>query len=288
MLHRLLALSMDGTFLRGSGRLNRVTKEAIQYASEKGVTIILMTSQSFPLAKRIAKVLELDSYIISHQGAFIASELEKPVFVKRIPEDITTELVQFLESFECQIKLSHDQFALANKIKLPDNFLGKIILQQTNRAVYSEQYVNELSEKLMDDPISPPNLHILFENNDDLLDAKTAFDGVYVEVRCTIAADYKLIIVPKGVSKLHGLMYVSEKLGISKEDVVMIGAALDDIPAIEWAGLGVALGDAPAKVQKSAEWVTRSQAENGVAYMVKEHFRKQQPIQFLKKMNVIK
>ena len=57
---------------------------------------------------------------------------------------------------------------------------------------------------------------------------------------------------------------------------------------IEAAGLGVAMGNAPVEVKRAANWITRSQNQNGVAYMVKEHFRKQHPIEFLKKMNIIK
>ncbi len=40
--------------------------------------------------------------------------------------------------------------------------------------------------------------------------------------------------------------------------------------------------------RRAADWITRSKNEHGVAYMVKEHFRKQQPIEFLRKMNIIK
>jgi len=50
----------------------------------------------------------------------------------------------------------------------------------------------------------------------------------------------------------------------------------------------VAMGNAPVEVKRAANWITRSQNQNGVAYMIKEHFRKQQPIEFLKKMNIIK
>lgn len=70
--------------------------------------------------------------------------------------------------------------------------------------------------------------------------------------------------------------------------MVYIGDSLDDIPLIEAAGLGVSMWNAPYEVKKASDWVTRSENEQGVAYMVKEHFRKQQPIEFLRKMKIIK
>jgi len=48
------------------------------------------------------------------------------------------------------------------------------------------------------------------------------------------------------------------------------------------------MGNASPEVKKASDWVTRSNNQHGVAYMVKEHFRKQQPIEFLRKMNIIK
>ena len=53
-------------------------------------------------------------------------------------------------------------------------------------------------------------------------------------------------------------------------------------------GLGVAMGNAPYDVKRAADWITRSQNQHGVAYVVKEHFRKQPQIEFLRKLNIIK
>jgi hydroxymethylpyrimidine pyrophosphatase-like HAD family hydrolase len=70
--------------------------------------------------------------------------------------------------------------------------------------------------------------------------------------------------------------------------MVYIGDGLDDIPLLEAVGLGVSMWNADFEVKRASDWVTRSENEHGVAYMVKEHFRKQQPIEFLRRMNIIK
>ena len=91
-------------------------------------------------------------------------------------------------------------------------------------------------------------------------------------------------IVEKGTSKEHGVYHVATQLGISLEEVVAIGNCYDDLGLVESVGLGVAMGNAPDKVKKAAGWVTRSNNENGVAYMVKELFRKQHRIGYLEKI----
>ena len=65
------------------------------------------------------------------------------------------------------------------------------------------------------------------------------------------------------------------------EDVVAIGNCYDDLETIEHAGMGVAMGNSPTELKMLADWVTRSNNDNGVAYMVKELFRKQQRLGYL-------
>ncbi|RLQ97311.1 Cof-type HAD-IIB family hydrolase [Falsibacillus albus] len=288
MIYRLLALNIDGTLLNDNARMSKQTKEAIEYVTSKGIYVMLVTSRSFPSAKRVAKALKLNSYVVAHQGAYIANELDKPLRVSRINEDITFELVKFLERFNCHIRLLHEKYAVANKRDIDQNIVAKGFWQRATRLSHTTEFVESVSEYLIDHSVEPPKIEVLFQNQKDLDDAKKAIESMYIEVDCIESSSMKLEIVPVGTSKLKGVLYVCDRLGVPREEVVMIGSGIDDIPLIEWAGLGVAMGNANKEVKRSADWITRDAEENGVAYMVKEHFRKQHPIEFLKRMNVIK
>lgn len=288
MVYKMLVLNIDGTLVQNNGRIHKQTREAIDYAQSKGITVILATSRNFPSAKRIANSLKIDSYIISHQGGYIASQLNKPIYVNRIHEQIASEIVALLESFSCQIKLVHEHFSLCNKVELPDNMIARVVFQSANRFSYREQYVETMSEKLLDQPVSPPKIEVAFNRQQDVADAKKAIAAMYNEIDCIETDEYRMEIVGSNVSKLAGVNYVCDRLAINRHEVVAIGAGIDDLPLVKWAGLGVAMGNAPAEVKNAANWITRSNNDNGVAYMVKEHFRKQQPLEFLKKINILK
>ncbi|MGG1396418.1 Cof-type HAD-IIB family hydrolase [Bacillus salipaludis] len=288
MIYRLLALNIDGTLLQSNGKIQKSTKEAIEYVGQKGIYVTLVTSRSFPSARKVARALKIKTPLITHQGAFISSALEKPIYVKRITEDITYDTVRLLETVPCQIRLVHEQFSLANKLKLHNNLLAKTVFTSGDPVFYSQQFVPSLSEYLHDQPVTPPKIEVYFETETDLKDAKIALEKMYTEIDMIELDSLRLDIVPAGVSKLSGLTYLGQQLGISKKEMVVIGEGMDDIPLIEEVGLGVAMWNASYEVKRAADWVTRSQNENGVAYMVKEHFRKQQPIEFLRKMNIIK
>ena len=55
-------------------------------------------------------------------------------------------------------------------------------------------------------------------------------------------------------------------LGISPAQVIAFGDAENDIPMLQAAGMGVAMGNAAQKVKEAADFVTRSNNDDGIAY----------------------
>lgn len=288
MIYRLLALNIDGTLLQSNGRLHKSTKDAVEYVQQKGIVVSIVTSRSFPSAKKVARALKIKTPLVTHQGAYIASLQDAPIYVKRLTEEITYDIVCFLEVLPCQIRLVHEQFSLANKLKLNNNLLVRTVFTSGDPVLYSQQFVSSLSEHLHGQPITPPKIEVYFEEKKDLQDTKIALSKMFSEIEIIELDPLRLDIVPIGCSKLSGLAYLGRQLGIGLHEMVVIGDGLDDVPMIEAAGLGVAMGNADFPVKRAADWITRSENEHGVAYMVKEHFRKQQPIEFLRKMKIIK
>lgn len=288
MIFRLLALNIDGTLLQSNGRLHRSTKEAIHYVQQKGVDVTLVTSRSYPSASKLAKALKINVPIVSNRGAFIANTLEDPIFEKKIDADVAFEIVRFLEGFQSQFRLVNEEYSIGNRSKMTNNLMTKTIFSSADPAFYSHQFVDIVSEALTDNPMNPSMIEVYFEDEEDLDDVVKALKGMFSEINLVKVNKLKLEIVPEGVTKLTGLLRVGEQLGLTSKEMVYIGDDLDDIPLIDAVGLGVAMGNSPFEVKKAADWVTRSNNQHGVTYMVKEHFRKQPPIEFLRKMNIIK
>ncbi len=288
MIYRLLAINIDGTLLQSNGRLHKSTKEAIEYVQQKGIYVTLVTARSFLSAKKVAKALKVQSLLVAHSGAYIASSEDKPIFVKRVPEDVTYDIVRFLEGFSCQIRLVDEKFSLANRSKLNHNMLAKTVFTSGDPIFYSQQFVESLSDTILEEPVNPPKIEVYFEEEADTLDAVSAIKGMFNDIDILQLNKLRIDIMPAGVSKLNGLFYLGDYLRISRSEMVVIGDGIDDLEMIEAVGLGVAMGNASIEVKKAADWVTRPNNQQGVSYMVKEHFRKQQPIEFLRKMNILK
>ncbi|ATA59000.1 hydrolase [Geobacillus stearothermophilus] len=283
-MYKLLALNIDGTILKNNGRLPRETKEAVDYVKKKGVYVTLITSRNLLSARKVAKALRLDGMLIAFQGAMIARTLDDRLFDAVIPEERTFNIAQILENFNCNIRLMHERYSLGNRKKVKKNLVVQTVLSSSDPFFYPTQFVDSLGDVLIDEPIAVPKIDVYFATDEQRDAAAALLTKSIPSIDMIMQPNGKMEIVPQGVSKLAGLRRLAQHIGVSLKETVVIGDGLDDLPAIEAAGLGVAMGNAPLEVKRAADWVTRSNEQLGVAYMVKEHFRKQQRIEFLQKL----
>ncbi len=285
-MYQLLAINIDGTLLRSNGRIQSGTREAIEYVKDKGVYVTLVTNRNFPSAKKVAKALKLDSYLITHNGGFISSSIDHPIYESKISEEKAFNLVQVLENYECNIRLLHERFSIGNRMKMPRNLIAKAVFGSGDPLFYPMQFVTSVGDYLRDNPLSPQKVEVYFSSLTEQHQVENLLRDNFHGVDIKQVEQRKIEIVPSGVSKLDGLKKLCNYISIPLEKTVVIGDSLEDKEMIEAVGLGVAMWNAPNELKKAADWVTRSNNQNGVAYMIKEHFRKQQRMEFLNKIKI--
>ncbi|MGD6818029.1 Cof-type HAD-IIB family hydrolase [Metabacillus sp. 84] len=286
MVYRMLALNIDGTLLRSNGRLHQATKEAIDFVQNKGVYVTLVTNRHFQSARKLARALKIESALVTHSGAFIAEKIDEPLFERRLGEKLTFNLVQILENYECHIRIIHERYSIGNRVKVTPHMTGSTVIQSSEPLFYPNQYVESLGDALRDEPIDAPKMEVLFQNKREKEAAILFLNETFSEITITDRNPLRFDLTAKGVSKASGLSLLCRNLEISMSEVVAIGDSADDRELIANAGLGVAMGQAPFEVKKAADWITRSNEESGVAYMIKEHFRKQYRLGFVEKIKL--
>ncbi|MBB5173255.1 HAD family hydrolase [Texcoconibacillus texcoconensis] len=282
MAYRLLAIDIDGTLLKSNHRLTKYTKDAIDYVKSKGVYVTLATGRSFPSAKKVAKALGVeDNLLITHDGAFIGNDSHQPVFERRLDHDSVYRVVDCLENYHCHVRLMHEKYAIGNKIREKRQLVGRVNLGIGDPLFYPVQFNDSLSHHLIDQPLTVPKIRAQFWNDEEYQDARDELKEAVPGIRVSSSAKGSLDIVEETTSKARGLRVVADHLGVNLNETVAIGCYYNDKEMIQESGLGVAMGHAPEDIQQIADWITRSNEQNGVGYMVREVFRKQLRVDLL-------
>lgn len=73
-------------------------------------------------------------------------------------------------------------------------------------------------------------------------------------------------------TKGNALLKLGELFGIPREQIMAIGDSGNDYAMLKAAGIGVAMENAEKEVLEAADFITKSNEEDGVAYAVKQCF----------------
>ena len=72
------------------------------------------------------------------------------------------------------------------------------------------------------------------------------------------------------MEKASGLALIMEALGINKDELIACGDGMNDLPMIEYAGLGIAMENAYPPVKEGADLIAPSNDEDGVAWVIEK------------------
>ena len=86
-----------------------------------------------------------------------------------------------------------------------------------------------------------------------------------------VHGDVAMEVVPKGYSKASGIACVCEKLGLDVKDTYAFGDSANDLDMLDFAGVGVAMGNGTDVAKAHADYVTKDLHEDGI-YHALRHF----------------
>ncbi|MFK5113077.1 HAD-IIB family hydrolase, partial [Klebsiella pneumoniae subsp. pneumoniae] len=116
-------------------------------------------------------------------------------------------------------------------------------------------------------------LKVMMIDEPAILDQAIARIPAEVKEKYTVlkSAPYFLEILDKRVNKGTGVKSLADALGIKPEEIMAIGDQENDIAMIEFAGVGVAMDNAIPAVKEAANFITKSNLEDGVAFAIEKY-----------------
>ena len=267
---KLLALDLDGTLTNSEKKVSEKNKQYIAMAQERGVKIILASGRPVIGVQKIADELDLRNkggYILAYNGGQIID--------CTTGEDVIKETIPMeYYSIICNVIKHYDAFPLTYNTEnvICENNANKYVLQEAFNNSVSVVKVNSL-EKTVKEPVV--KFMVVGEPNE----LKKVYDYLstifYKKLNVFFSEPYFIEIVPLGIEKASALFKLTHILGMTNKQLMACGDGLNDIPMLNYAGIAVAMENAYEETKKSADYISLSNENDGVAYAINKFILKE-------------
>lgn len=272
MTYKLICLDMDGTLLNDKKELTERTKEAIKRTNEKGICIALSTGRIFTSARYYADLLGIKAPIIASNGAYIREkDNEKIIYKSTIGKENCEKLLEIMDKYN--LKYYYNTFdTVISPRPFPKGYTYLEMNPDLPEDMKVKLYVTEdMKAEFIKEEIEILKFICISKDFNTLNNAKEDIIRIgNFEVASSLGDNFE--VMNKGITKGSAVKALAKLYGFKKEEVMCVGDGENDLSMIEYAGLGVAMGNAPDFVKGKADYITGSNNENGVAELLEKFF----------------
>lgn len=256
---KLIVSDIDGTLLSSENKLHPLTEEAIRAViDDKRCGFTLSTGRAFTLTLPMAEYFKLRIPFIYSSGAIYDPIDNKVISAPPIKPNQIEKVVKIAEKFRVGM-ITHTKTGMFCRVNDKDwetiNSLEWMKGERVDHARRVEDVKTDVQEEII-------RLDIFAEV--DWLAA------IWQEVNASIPDVHaikmkrSIEISHDGVHKGTALTTMSQLLSIPLKNIMAVGDSLNDIPLLQAAGYGVAMGTAPDALKEIADAVVPSSDENGL------------------------
>ncbi len=272
MKYKLVAIDCDNTLLNSEGHIPAENKETIQYLKSKGIEFIIATGRNDVLVADYIEELGIDAPVIGCNGASIRNLKEnKLLSYNPIPKQSLKLILDYCK----ENKLPFRAFSMSKGFSNDKTSIREVLEQILSK--YTKVLKSNIPYEYLEKPEylidNEEVVKVVLVNNDPITLQKyqTEIKGTEGIDICRSARNC-LDIGALGVSKGNAVKKYGEMLGIKQEETVAFGDSENDLSMIKYAGFGVAMENGEDGLKKSAQMVTDTNDNCGVAKALKQIF----------------
>jgi len=267
---RLIGLDLDGTTLTSQKELTPHTKKVLEACIHQGIEVLPATGRVWSGIPKYMTDIEGVRYIISSNGASVVElDTGKAVYTNGIPWERALEIFDILEEYDT----FYDAYALGNgwcEGRFFDNlekYKIEPLIEQLVRK--SRTRVEDLREWLREHQAPVEKINMFFS---DVEKRQRAYEELSLipDIAVTCSLVNNLEINHGTCNKGDALFNLGKLLHIPMEQIMACGDGNNDLEMIRRAGVGVAMENGEEIVKQAADFVTKTNDEEGVAFAIEK------------------
>lgn len=275
MAIKVILLDIDGTLTNSKKEITPKTKEALLKAQANGVVLVLASGRTQNGLKRYGE--ELDMY--NNNGLFICCngaevvnvQTKEKIFKQCLSIEDGKAILEHLKKFDVVPMVASGEYMYTNDVfnnTIPFRGQPFNVMQYESRSngyLLCEKkdlsaWCNEELPKIL-----------TFADPDYLQEHYKEMAEPFGHLSSMFTAPFYYEFTATGVDKTKAIKESLVKLGYSKDEMIAFGDAQNDKSMVEFAGIGVAMGNAVDELKAVADEVTASNEEDGIALSLYKH-----------------
>lgn len=270
MNYKLVAIDMDGTLLNSNNEISKRTCNAIEEATKQGVHIVLATGRILKSAEHYANNIDLNSYILACNGAIIMNESKDIIYNQPMNLEIAKRVMELGRELGIYYHF-YDRSKFYSNIFIKEiaNYYNTSTSKLKGQSIDIDIF-EDYNELLSRENFEVYKFLFIDDTKEKLAELRREL-STFKEINVSSSWDNNLEIMDNRVSKGLSLEFLSKKLNIDPKDIIAIGDNENDLSMIQFAGLGVAMGNGDDFIKRQADIITSTNNEDGVAKIIEKY-----------------
>lgn len=262
---RLVAIDMDGTLLHDDCTVSEYTKEMIREAARHDIMVIPTSGRCFRSIKsHLDDVKELRYFNCTNGTSLVDAWEDRSLMNRHMPADIVYDIYKRTKEMGASIELYSELDTYVEKDMI-DIALNCKAVHDMYVSLFRTAIPIESMDTLLKTGVMKANkINIMFPDYHLFRKVGAMYKKVPGLI-VTYPSMRHMEIFMEGNDKDIGLEILRQKLGVSREDIVAIGDSTNDITMLQYAQVGVAVGNAMTEAKAAADLIVDSNNDDGPA-----------------------
>ena len=276
MAIKAILLDIDGTLTNSKKEITQETLTALKNAQDRGIRLVLASGRPAKGLSHYGDLLNMwmhHGLFVCYNGARVIDCESKEVLVDvTIKPELVTAVLEHMKKFDVIPIVTYGEYMVVEDvyhcmIKNGDQDFN-VVQYESRMNNYRLMECEDLA-KFTNFPVNK----ILTAADSDYLQAhwQEMREPFKDTLSCMFTSNFYYEYTSLGIDKGAALREAMAKIGIKPEECIAFGDAENDIPMLEFAGIGVAMGNARDAVKAMADEVTLSNEEDGIAHSLYRH-----------------
>lgn len=271
MNKKLLVLDIDGTLTNSKKEITPKTREALISIMEEGHLVMIASGRPTQGVRKYEEELGLKKYggyLLTYNGARITRcKDNKDICTTKFSK----EYVHALYDYCCEKDMGIVTYEDFEDTPKPYIISGR----RTDEYLMLEANINNLDIRVSEDfkkDINRDVYKVLMTADPSVSEGleKDLIDRFGAEFHITRSEPFFIEAMNTEVDKAKSIAKVIDILGIDHESVIACGDGFNDISMVEYAAIGVAMGNAQQAVKDVADYITATNDEDGLVEVIEK------------------